>query len=68
MEKMRCSKLPIQITNEIDSFQILLSQEINNDTENTEENHIQQNKEKDCVTMETFKNDPSRVTMNNNVD
>ena len=35
----------------------------NDDTENTEENHIEQNEEKDCATLETFKNDPSRVTI-----
>ena len=36
--------------------------------ENTEENHTQQNEEKDCATLETFKNDPSRATMNEKID
>ena len=56
-----------QIANEINSFQISPSPEIFNDvTENTEENNIQQNKEKDCATMETFKYDPS--AMNEKLD
>ena len=57
-----------QITNEIDGSQISPSQESSNvDTESTEENHMQQNKEKDCATLETFKNDPSRAAMNEKV-
>ena len=57
-----------QITNEIDGSQISPSQESSNvDTESTEENYMQQNEEKDCATLETFKNDPSRVVMNEKV-
>ena len=56
-----------QIANEINSSQISPSPEsINDDTENTEENHIRQNKEKYCATMETFKYDPS--VMNEKLD
>ena len=57
-----------QITNEIDGSQISPSQESSNvDTESTEENYMQQNEEKDCATLETFKNDPSGVAMNEKV-
>ena len=51
-----------QIANEVNSSQISPSPEnINDGTENTEENHTQQNKEKDCATMETLKYDSSAI-------
>ena len=53
----------LEIINEMNSCQISPSQESSNDgTENNEEN-IQQNEGKDCVTLKTFKNDPIRVAM-----
>ena len=51
-----------QIANGSNSSQISPSPEIINDgTEDTKENRIQQNIEKDCPTIETFKNDPSAM-------
>ena len=51
-----------QIANEVNSLQISPPPESTNDgTENTGGNHIQQNKEKDCATMETLKYDPSAM-------
>ena len=51
-----------RIANEINSSHSSPSPEsINDGVENTEENHIQQNKEKDCAALETFKNDPSAM-------
>ena len=51
-----------QIANEINSSQISPSPEsINYGTEDTKENCIQHNIEKDCPTIETFKNDPSAM-------
>ena len=56
-----------QIDSKIDSSQISPSSEsINDGTENTEEDHIQENKEKGSATMETFKYDPS--AMNEKLD
>ena len=56
-----------QIADEVNSSQIPPSPEsIDDGTENTEKNHVQQNKEKDCTTMETFKYDPS--AMNEKLD
>ena len=58
-----------QITNEIDSSQISPSQEGSYDgRESTEENHMQQNEDRDCVTLETLKNDPSCITINDKGD
>ena len=50
-----------QIADEVNSSQIPSSTESIDGKENTEENHIQQNKEKDCTTMETFKYKPSAM-------
>ena len=63
-------KAVFQIINKYDSSQISPSREssTNDVTENTEENHMQQNEEKDCVTLDAFKNDPSPVTMNEKVN
>ena len=56
-----------QIVDEVNSSQIPSSPEsIDAGTENAEKNHVQQNKEKDCTTMETFKYDPS--AMNEKLD
>ena len=50
-----------QIADEVNSSQIPSSTESIDGKENTEENHIQQNKEKDCTTMETFKYELSAI-------
>ena len=56
-----------QIANEVNISQVSpLPKSINDSTENTEENHIQQNKEKDCGTMETLMYDPG--VMNEKLD
>ena len=56
-----------QIVDDVNSSQIPSSpKSINDGTENTEKNYVQQNKEKDCTTMETFKYDPS--AMNEKLD
>ena len=56
-----------QIADDVNSSQIPSSpKSINDGTENTEKNYVQQNKEKDCTTMETFKYDPS--AMNEKLD
>ena len=56
-----------QIANEVNISQVSpLTKSINDSTENTEENHIQQNKEKYCGTMETLMYDPG--VMNEKLD
>ena len=53
-----------QIVDEVNSSQIPSSPEsIDAGTENAEKNHVQQNKEKDCTTMETLKYDPNWVKL-----
>ena len=55
-----------QIADEVNSSQVPSSTESIDGKENTEKNHIQQNKEKDVTTMETFKYEPS--AMNEKLD
>ena len=55
-----------QIADEVNSSQIPSSTESIDGKENTEKKHIQQNKEKDVTTMETFKYEPS--AMNEKLD
>ena len=65
--QVRGKNAAFEIDNQINRCQISPSPEsINDSAENTEENHIQQNKEKHCAAMETFKNDQS--AMNEELD
>ena len=58
-----------QNTSETDSSQISPSQENSKGgTENTEKNHVQQNEEKACVTLEAFTNESSRSIMNKKLE
>ena len=59
-------KTAFQIAGEVNSSQIPPSPESIDGKENTEKNHIQQNKEKDCTTMETLKYE--RSVMNEKLD
>ena len=53
-----------QIVDEVNSSQIpSYPESIDAGTENAEKNHVQQNKEKDCTTMETLKYDPNWVKL-----